>query len=141
MKRTVTCGCREIRPFHYQTIICQSFINNSYYYTLIRLIKGRLSKTIISKLWNKKEGPRFRNIKRETGAFWNFSLSICFSLLLLNLVAGGKVNVPEPGSRRPFRIIGKLGNIVTSLWTRKYLDFLRRFLWVRISHRFTLDYH
>ena len=63
----------------------------------------------------------------STGAFWSFSLSICFSLLLLNLVAGGKVNVPEPGSRRPFRIIGKLGNIVTSLWTGKYPDFKKEF--------------
>ena len=26
-------------PFHYQTIICQSVVNNSYYYTLIGLIR------------------------------------------------------------------------------------------------------
>ena len=33
------------------------------------------------------------------------------------------MNVPEPGSQRPFRIIGKLGNIVTSLWTGKSFFF------------------
>ena len=101
--------------FYYQTIISQSFINNSYYYTLIGLIKGERKWYLgnIVLFLNALDTRRSKPVSSAFRQKSQSSLEICFYFYLIRRPEEGREGeCPRAREVRDhLRIIAKLGNI------------------------------